>query len=140
MERNGPSSPAPQREQLTVSECLRLMASVPLGRIIYTRRALPAMELVNFALSGGDIVIRTDPRGALAAAIHHAVVAFEADEVDKATGRGWSVLAIGQSLEVTDPEDIARLRGIGLRPPGPGGREQFIRLTPGILSGRRLAG
>ena len=46
-----------------------LMASVPVGRIIYTRRALPAVEVVNFALDHGDIVIRTDPSGKLAAAV-----------------------------------------------------------------------
>ena len=33
---------------------------VPLGRIVYTRQALPAVELVNFALDDGDIIIRTD--------------------------------------------------------------------------------
>ena len=46
--------------QLSRDECLRLMASVPVGRIIYTRRAPPAVELVNFALDHDDIVIRTD--------------------------------------------------------------------------------
>ncbi|MGH3404392.1 MAG: hypothetical protein ACRDRJ_18085 [Streptosporangiaceae bacterium] len=38
------------------------MASVPVGRIIFTRRALPAVELVSFALDRGEIVIRTDSR------------------------------------------------------------------------------
>ena len=41
--------------QLTSDDCLRLLATVPIGRIIYTRQALPAVELVNFALEGGDI-------------------------------------------------------------------------------------
>src|SRR5579862_6963771 len=139
MEPNGPSPHAtPPREQLAAAECLRLLASVPVGRIVYTRRALPAVELVNFAIDGGDIVIRTDPGGALAAATHHTVVAFEADEVDTATGRGWSVTAVGRSREVTEPQDIARLRDTGLRALEPGGEEHFIRVTPGILSGRRL--
>lgn len=141
MEPNGQSAPpAPPREELAAAECLRLLASVPVGRIVYTQRAMPAVEFVNFAVDQGDIVIRTDPGGALAAATHHTVVAFEADEVDTATGRGWSVMAIGQSREVTEPLDIARLRDIGLRSLEPSGREHFIRVTPGILSGRRLAG
>ncbi len=143
MERNGPSSPpsppAPPRE-LAAAECLRLLASVPVGRIVYTRQALPVVELVNFAIDGGDIVIRTDPGGALAAATHHTVVAFEADEVDTATRRGWSVMAVGRSREVTEPQDIARLRDIGLRSLESGGQEHFIRVTPGIVNGRRLTG
>jgi uncharacterized protein len=68
------------------------------------------------------------------------VVAFEADEVDTATGRGWSVMAVGRSQEVTEPQDIARLRGIGLRSLEPCVQEHFIRVTLGIVSGRRLAG
>jgi nitroimidazol reductase NimA-like FMN-containing flavoprotein (pyridoxamine 5'-phosphate oxidase superfamily) len=141
MEPNGPSSPlAPPREQLAAAECLRLLASVPVGRIVYTRRAMPAVELVNYAIDGGDIVIRTDAGGSLADATHHTVVGFEADEVDTATGRGWSVMAVGRSQEVTDPHDIARLRDIGPRLQALGGQEHFIRVTPGILSGRRLAG
>ena len=58
------------------------MASVPVGRVIYTRRALPAVELVNFAFDAGDIVLRTDPGGKLAVAARGAVVAFEADWLD----------------------------------------------------------
>src|SRR5580658_9031879 len=55
-------------EQLSQDECLLLMASVSVGRIVYTRRALPAVELVNFALDHGDIIIRTDSDGKLAVA------------------------------------------------------------------------
>jgi hypothetical protein len=47
-------------EQLSRDECLRLVGSVPLGRIVYTRQAPPGVELVSFALADGDIVIRTD--------------------------------------------------------------------------------
>src|SRR5690349_8716220 len=71
-------------QQLSREECLMLMASVPVGRIIYTRRALPAVELVNFTLDHGDVVIRTDRGGKLAAAARGAVVAFEADQLDLA--------------------------------------------------------
>ena len=70
--------------QLSREECLQLMASALVGRVIYTRQALPAVELVNFALDQGDIVIRTDRSGKLAAAAHGAVVAFEADCLDPA--------------------------------------------------------
>jgi nitroimidazol reductase NimA-like FMN-containing flavoprotein (pyridoxamine 5'-phosphate oxidase superfamily) len=125
-------------QRLSRDECLRLLASVPVGRIIYTRRALPAVELVNFALDHGDIVIRTDRSGKLAAATRGAVVAFEADQLDLADQAGWSVTAIGPSSEVTDPGELARLRTIGLRPWAPGARDHFIRISPVMLNGRRL--
>jgi len=125
-------------EQLSSGECLRLMASVPVGRVIYTRRAMPAVELVNFALDQGDIVLRTDRSGKLAAAARGAVVAFEADCLDQAHQVGWSVTAIGPSREITDPAEIARLRTIGLSSWAPGEREHFICISPEILTGRYL--
>ena len=124
--------------RLSRDECLTLMASVPVGRIIYTRRALPAVELVNFALDHGDIVIRTDRSGKLAAAARGAVVAFEADQLDPDARSGWSVTAIGPSSEVTDPGELARLRAIGLGSWAPGTRDHFIRISPVMLNGRHL--
>jgi len=124
--------------QLSKDECLQLMATVPIGRIIFTRQALPAVELVNFALDDGDIVIRTDRGGKLAAATREAVVAFEADCVDAASQSGWSVTVIGHSREVTDPDERDRLLQIGLKSWAPGERAHFIRISPGILNGRRL--
>jgi uncharacterized protein len=125
-------------QRLSRNECLTLMASVPVGRIIYTRRALPAVELVNFALDEGDIVIKTDSSGKLAAATRGAVVAFEADQLDPAGQSGWSVTAVGPSSEVTDPGELARLRTLGLRSWAPGARDHFIRISSVMLNGRRL--
>ena len=125
-------------QRLSRDECLALLASVPVGRIIYTRRALPAVELVNFVLDEGDIVIRTDGSGKLAAATRGAVVAFAADQLDLDTQSGWSVTAIGPSGEVTDPDELARLRTIGLTPWAMGARDHFIRISPVMLNGRRL--
>ena len=124
--------------QLTRDDCLRLLATAPIGRIIYTRQALPAVELVNFALADGDIIVRTDRGGKLAAAARGAIVAFEADVVDPEYRSGWSVTAIGPSRAVTDAADIARLQQIGLDSWAPGAREHFIRITPQLLNGRWL--
>ena len=54
-------------ETLSDGECLRLMASVPVGRIVYTVRAMPAVEPVNFAFDNrqiviGPIVVESSPR------------------------------------------------------------------------------
>jgi len=125
-------------EQLSRDACLHLMASVSVGRIVYTRRALPAVELDNFALEGGDIIIRTDRNGKLAAATQHSVVAFEMDCLDEAQQAGWSVTAVGQAREVTEPGDISRLQQLGLSSWAAGAREHFIRISPEILNGRRL--
>jgi len=127
-------------EHLSRGECMRLMGSVPVGRIVYTRQALPAVELVNFALHDGDIIIRTDAGGKLAAATRGAVVAFETDSVDAAGHTGWSVTVVGHSRAVTDDEEIRRLEETGLMPWAPGNRDHFIRISPVIVNGRRIGG
>jgi hypothetical protein len=125
--------------ELSREKCLRLMATAPVGRIIYTRRAMPAVELVNFTLDAGDIVIRTSSSDKLAAAIRGAIIAFEADEYDLATRTGWSVTAVGQAREVTDPVSIEKLRTTGPHPWVPGDHPYLMRITPGMLNGRYLS-
>jgi uncharacterized protein len=130
----------PVLEELSRAECLRLLASVPIGRISYTRQALPAVEPVNFALHDGAIVIRTDAGGKLAAATRRAVVAFQADDLDLVRRSGWSVTVVGRCEEVTDPGDIARLDRLRLESWAPGARDHFIRIVPAIVTGRELRG
>jgi len=133
MRRNGPVL-----DELPRAECLRLLASVQIGRISYTRQALPALEPVNFAVHDHAIVIRTDAGGKLAVATSRAVVAFQADDLDAALGSGWSVTVIGRCEEVTDTGDLARLDALGLASWAPAGRDHFIRIPPAIVTGRRL--
>jgi uncharacterized protein len=133
-------SDSPALEQLSRAECIRLMSLVPVGRIVYTRQALPAVELVNFALIDGDIVIRTSAESKLAAATRGAVVAFEADSVDLAGHSGWSVTVVGQARAVTDGEETRRLERVALTSWVPGQGGHFIRIAPAIVNGRRLAG
>jgi uncharacterized protein len=132
MDSNGPTL-----KQLSRAECMRLMGSVPVGRIVYTRQALPAVELVNFALVDGDIVIRTSAKGKLAAATRGAVIAFEADCLDVAH-LGWSVTVVGQARAVTDAPEIRGLERIALTSWVPGEPDHFIRISPAIVNGRRV--
>lgn len=125
-------------EHLSRRECMRLLTTVPIGRIVYSRQALPAVEMVNFVVDGGEIVIRTDSGDKLAAAANGAVVAFEADSVDFASQAGWSVTVVGQCRAVTDDEHIRRLRSSGLRSWAPGNRQYFIVISSTFVNGRRI--
>jgi nitroimidazol reductase NimA-like FMN-containing flavoprotein (pyridoxamine 5'-phosphate oxidase superfamily) len=125
-------------EILTDEECRELLGAVSLGRIVFTDRALPAVQPVNFALCHGDVVIRTSAGSKLAVAARDAVVAFEADAFDSAIGSGWSVVIVGHARVISDDEDLVLLRTLPLRPWTPGGREYYIAITPQLISGRRL--
>jgi len=125
--------------ELSREQSLRLMATAPVGRIIYTRQAMPAVELVNFTIDGGDIVFRTASGGKLAVAIRGAIVAFEADQYDAVTHGGWSVTVVGQAHEVTDSARAERLRAAGPHPWVPGDQPHLVAITPGIVNGRCLS-
>jgi len=114
------------------------MAGAVVGRIIYACQATPAVEPVNFTVDAGDIVIRTLAGGKLAAAIDGAVVAFEADEYDPVTRTGWSVTAIGEAREVTDPVRIQSLQTSGPYPWMPGDHLCFMGITPRMLDGHHI--
>ncbi|GGS62226.1 pyridoxamine 5'-phosphate oxidase family protein [Nonomuraea spiralis] len=124
---------------LSREECLRLLSSAPIGRIVFTDRALPAVQPVNFCLDGESVVIRTSIGSKLAAATRHAVVAFEADEFDPATRTGWSVTAVGHARAVSDPAETARLATLPLSPWAPGSRDHFVVVEAEQVSGRRIA-
>jgi nitroimidazol reductase NimA-like FMN-containing flavoprotein (pyridoxamine 5'-phosphate oxidase superfamily) len=123
---------------LSRAECLGLLATARIGRISYTRQALPAVQAVSFALHDEAIVFGTDADGELAAAVRQAVVAFQADDFDPVLRSGWSVTAVGRCDEVTDAGDLARLATAGLGPWIPVARPRFIRVVPAIVTGQRL--
>ncbi|KES03193.1 pyridoxamine 5'-phosphate oxidase [Streptomyces toyocaensis] len=127
--------------ELGRTECLRLMAEVPVGRIVYTRRAMPAVLPVNFALDGdGAVLLRTAADSALVRAIDGAVVAFETDDVDAARRAGWSVVVTGRAAVVTDPAERERLSRTGPVSWVPARHDVFVRIEPELVTGRALVG
>ncbi|MQY36469.1 hypothetical protein SRB17_44700 [Streptomyces sp. RB17] len=132
--------PAHRRIDLDPVEALRLLDSVSLGRIVFTRQALPTVRPVNHVLDGGDIVIRTHDGAALTAHTEQGggegvVVAYEADAIDPDTHLGWSVVVTGYARLVTDPADLARLRTL-LTPWAPEeGMDHAVRIRPSLVTG-----
>ncbi|RSN18346.1 pyridoxamine 5'-phosphate oxidase [Streptomyces sp. WAC 01325] len=128
--------------ELGAAEAMRLLGSVSVGRIVFTRHALPTIRPVNHVLVDGDIVIRTHEGAALTAHTRRAdsagvVVAYEADAIDPDTHVGWSVVATGYARLVTDPHELARYQAL-LRPWVQNTMDYAVRIRPDLLSGIRL--
>ncbi|GAA4073656.1 pyridoxamine 5'-phosphate oxidase family protein [Streptomyces shaanxiensis] len=127
-----------RRIELDGAEALRLLGSVSLGRIVFTRHALPTVRPVNHALDAGDIVIRTHEGAALTSHTQRAgdpgvVVAYEADAIDPRTHLGWSVVVTGYARLVTDPEDLAHCRAL-VQPWVEHAMDQAIRIRPDLVT------
>lgn len=125
-------------EILDRDECLRLLSRVPIGRIVFTHQALPAVQPVNFVFDGTDIVIKTSSASRLATAATGTIVAFEIDEIDADAQSGWSVVAVGPARHVTAVEEVRALDRLPLRTWAPGERDRYICLRPELVNGRRI--
>ncbi|MFF2518073.1 pyridoxamine 5'-phosphate oxidase family protein [Streptomyces sp. NPDC058086] len=125
--------------ELDREECLRLLERAPIGRVVHTRHALPAVLPVNFCLDiDSAVLMRTSADSELAAAIDGVVIAFEADEVDATARSGWSVVVTGRATVVTDPVEHGRLTRTGPRSWVASPKEVFIRIEPELVTGRQL--
>ncbi|MDQ2706976.1 MAG: pyridoxamine 5'-phosphate oxidase family protein [Actinomycetota bacterium] len=119
-------------------ECLRLLHLGSLGRVVFTEAAMPAAQPITYVLDREEIVFRADAGSPLGIATRHAVVAFQADDVDVRTRTGWSILGIGETYEVTDLDRRAALGGARLIPWPPTEPLLTIAIRLPRLTGRRL--
>ncbi|WP_405445933.1 pyridoxamine 5'-phosphate oxidase family protein [Streptomyces erythrochromogenes] len=104
-------------EQLDRSEALRLLGTVPLGRIVFTHQALPAIRPVNHVVEGEDVIIRLDEGASRASLVATPgtpgiVLAYEADAIDPGTHLGWSVVVIGCAELVENRKDAERFEAL----------------------------
>lgn len=125
-------------EVLGRAECLELLRSVPIARMGLSMKALPVILPVNIAVEGDNIFVRTDTGSKVEAALHHAVVAVEADHHDAFGHTGWSVLVQGQTRVVDDHREIDRLHDLHLVSWANANAALWVAITADIVTGRRI--
>jgi hypothetical protein len=119
---------------------MSLLASVSLGRIVFTARALPAIRPVSHLVDGDYVIIRTDGSAAITSELRAdagTVVAYEADVIDMTERLGWSVIVVGVAHRVIDPDEAA-LYHKALRPWVSGAKDQVIAIHADMVTGFRL--
>jgi hypothetical protein len=128
-----------RRAELTRGESLRLVGSVPFGRIVFTSRALPAIQPVPHLVAGQQIIIRASLGAAISSAVHGTptIVAYQADLIDPAERTGWSVVVIGRACRVTGEVLPARYRE-SLRPWIDEEMDDVIAIDADLVTGFRI--
>lgn len=127
-------------ETLTREEALHLVASVSVGRLVFTHLALPAVRPVPHLLDGPRIIIRAELGSAITAAVGvdgGTVVAYEADVIDPAQYLGWSVVVVGRASPLTDEAECARFRE-RLLPWITGAKDDIIAIRTDMVDGFRI--
>ena len=116
-------------------ECLRWLAAARLGRVGYTRNALPAIELVSFRVHEGSLVVPARRDSELVAGTRGAVVAFEVDDYDQAARTGWSVMVVGASRPVVERIEIVACDALGWPTPAPTANSCYIAIRLTLVRG-----
>ncbi|MFJ8916690.1 pyridoxamine 5'-phosphate oxidase family protein [Amycolatopsis sp. NPDC102389] len=127
-------------ETLDREQCLALLAGAGLGRVVFTSRALPAIQPTRFALHHGAIMVRTPAQSALFAGVLDTVVAFAVDEFAADEGTGWFVTVLGRASEVRDPIVIAELETLPLGCWTGQADSRYLRILLESVTGRRILG
>ncbi|MFE9846169.1 pyridoxamine 5'-phosphate oxidase family protein [Streptomyces goshikiensis] len=140
--RFGGMTAARHMRDLDRSEALRLLSTVSLGRIVFTRHALPDVRPVNHLVVGEDVIVRIHEDGALGSLVAPCdvpgvVVAYEADVIDPVTHLGWSVVVTGYARVVADPDEVDRYASL-LRPWVARPMTSALRIRPDLVTGFRL--
>lgn len=126
-------------ERLDRDECLRLLSIEDVGRLAIVQGGTPAIFPINYLLDGAAIVFRTAPGTKLTYG-PRAPASFEIDGLDRAARTGWSVVVTGRLEEVTafDASTLDRVRALDVRSWAHGDKDHWMRLVPGIITGRRV--
>jgi transcriptional regulator with XRE-family HTH domain len=120
------------------AECRRLLGRGGIGRIVFAEARGPVALPVNYRLVDGDIVFRTEADSPIMATVGAGAVGFEVDRIDDAMTAGWSILATGGVRRVDDAAERAELAARGPQPWAEGDRDVYLRLSPELVSGRRI--
>jgi uncharacterized protein len=128
-------------EVLPFDECIRLLASVPVGRVGFFADGEIVVLPVNHIVDGHDPVFRTASGSKLSAAAGQHLATFEADHYDEQTRTGWSVLVTGRAEIVYEKAEIERFSRHGLHPWATAVERPFwIRIHATSVTGRRTPG
>jgi uncharacterized protein len=124
---------------LPLDDCLRLVASVPVGRLGFHTDGEMAVLPVNHVVDGQDVIFRTSRGSKLSAAEAESLVVFEADDYDQQTRTGWSVVINGHAEVVYEDADITPFDHLDVRPwPDATERPYWVRIRPVSVTGRRI--
>lgn len=125
-------------QPLSRTKALSLLGSVPIGRLVFTHQALPAIRPVNHIVEGESVIVRATAGAAITSASQRGtVVAYEADSIDPETHLGWSVIVVGTARLLSDDRSAERYRA-RLRPWVSGSADDVITISADVVTGYQM--
>ncbi|MGH9008774.1 MAG: pyridoxamine 5'-phosphate oxidase family protein [Acidimicrobiia bacterium] len=117
----------PHLERLSRAECRQLLPNATVGRLAVPTPNFPTVEPVSFAVVEGELVVAVRAGSAGDAVAVGTPLSFEADVLDHAYHRGWSVVVSGPVEELDDDVSALVRPQLGPWPVAEGDRLLLIR-------------
>ena len=130
--------PEPDVRVLDRAECLELLATAPIGQLVFTYQAMPDILPVNVAVADDVLLIPFTDGSLIERAARNTVVAFHADRIDEVSHLGWSVTVVGRSFELRDGDALAGRPVARPRSWMPGRHDRTLAVALERVTGRRL--
>ncbi|WP_139003357.1 pyridoxamine 5'-phosphate oxidase family protein [Arthrobacter crystallopoietes] len=125
-------------ENLSANQCWERFRSTDLGRLAVIAAGHPEIFPINYVVDHGCLVFRTAPGTKLDAALAGGSVAMETDGYNPSTKVAWSVVAKGPVERLVSIDDVISSAMLPLFPWQGGEKDNFIRVIPVEISGRRF--
>jgi len=135
----GTVSAAGRIQGMSQSDALdRLQRHSFVGRVAFIVDGRPMVQPVNYLADSDALVFCTGEGSKLSALRDGARVAFEVDDSRSLDHAGWSVIVEGPATEITDPQELQRLRRGSLKSWAVQPSEHWIKVTYETVSGRHI--
>jgi len=122
-------------ELLDPARCVELLSTVTVGRVVFTRLAMPAVRPVRYVVRDDAVWFRVPDSDVSLAGALDTVMGFTADDATPHEPASWSVTALGRTSEVRDRrllDDLARLLPSTHGPAD----DRYVRLLIESVTGR----
>ena len=125
-------------EILSEEQCWSLLASAEVGRLAMVVSHEVDIFPVNYVVDDRSLVFRTAEGTKLVEVVISGNVAFEVDGYEPEHGRAWSVVCKGQAVRIDTFDEIYKAQELPLFPWNHSPKDQFVRIRPHSISGRRF--
>jgi nitroimidazol reductase NimA-like FMN-containing flavoprotein (pyridoxamine 5'-phosphate oxidase superfamily) len=122
-------------ELLDRARCVELLTTVGVGRVVFTRLAMPAVRPVRYVVRDNAVWFRVPDSDVWLAGALDNVMAFTVDDATRDEPARWSVTVLGRAIEVRDRNTLADLARLLPDTGGPAD-DRYVRLLIESVTGR----
>lgn len=115
-----------------------LLGRLGTGRAVHTFRALPAVTVSDYAVSGGFLYFAADGASDFADSVRDSVIGFHVEHLDPSGDSGWSVTVFGPAHPVPWPGPVGVQELLRSGTAAGDQDEELFELSLAHLSGQTL--